>query len=93
MLRISPMNCEDGSVRLKLEGRLVGPWVELLRETCQDHQSKLGSPLFLELSAVGFACGEGLNLLHSLQQEGIRCISWPPFLKELSQNVSFAQGG
>ena len=85
MLRINRMDCEDGSVRLKLEGRLVGEWVELLREMCQHHRQEMDTPLVLELSAVGFASRDGLRLLRHLQQEGVCCTAWAPYLRALSQ--------
>jgi len=85
MLRISRMDCEDGSVYLKLEGRLIGEWVELLRETCQRHQQEIGTPLILDLSAVGFANWEGLRLLRHLEQEGVCCMAWSPYMRTLSQ--------
>ena len=91
MLRISRMECEDGSVRFKLEGRLVGEWVELLRQTCKAHQLEMGTPLILDLSDVGFADCEGRKLLIQLEQEGGRCISWSPYLRALSQSERMSQ--
>ena len=88
MLRITAIPGNNGKTCLKLEGRLVEPWVELLRQTCQAHRGELDLPLTLDLSAVGFASREGLRLLHHLQREGVSCASWPPFLKELSRQES-----
>ena len=86
MLRITPISSADEAIVLKLEGRLVEPWVGLLRETCQTHQREQRASLVLDLSAVGFASREGLDLLDGLQKEGIQCVSWSPLLKELSQH-------
>lgn len=91
MLRISRMECQDGSARFKLEGRLVGEWVELLRQMCQAHQLEMGTPLILDLSDVGFADRQGRELLTQLEQEGDRCISWSPYLKALSQSEKMSQ--
>lgn len=88
MLRITSMGCEDGSIRLKLEGRLIYQWVDLLRQTCRSHQCQTDNPLILDLSAVAFASRDGIQLLRRLQQEGINCIFWSPFLKELSREIS-----
>ena len=87
MLRITPISSADEAVVLKLEGRLIEPWVELLRETCQTHQQERKASLVLDLSAVDFASKEGLDLLGGLQKKGIRCVSWSPLLKELSTSV------
>jgi hypothetical protein len=77
------MDCQDGTVRLKLEGRLVSAWVDLLnaacREVLEDH-----SILIVDLSSVSFASPEGFALLRRLEKEGARCIQWPHFLRELT---------
>ncbi len=36
MLKISQGRIVNGIVTLKVEGRLVGPWVGELREACED---------------------------------------------------------
>ncbi len=76
------------SVILKLEGRLVDQRIELLRESCEIHQRKTGRPPTLDLSAVGFASEEGIELLRHIQEEGVRCVGLSPFLKELVQSQS-----
>jgi len=86
MLRINRMECEDGSVRFKLEGRLVGEWVQLLGQTCRIHRMERGTPLILDLSAVGFADREGRELLTCLEKQGVSCIAWSPYLKALWQS-------
>ena len=87
MLRISEMADREGAV-LRLEGRVVDQWVGLLRETCEHLQRKTGTPLVLDLAAVEFASKEGVDLLRRLQDQGARCVSWSPFLKELVRDDS-----
>jgi hypothetical protein len=52
--------------RVKLEGRLVGPWVDELRRVTRP----LGSRLDLDLSALTFADPEGAALIRQLRQAG-----------------------
>lgn len=87
MLRITRISREEEGFVLKLEGRLVDQWVELLRESWQVCQRKMGRPLILDLLAVEFADREGIELLIRLQEEGVRCVSWSPFLKELVESA------
>ena len=82
MLRITKIEGKGGCLTLKLEGRLVEQWVELLREMCEAHGSK---DLKLDLSGVGFVSRDGADLLRSLREGGIPCISCSPFLKELAE--------
>jgi anti-anti-sigma regulatory factor len=84
------MACQDGTIRLKLEGRLVGLWVDLLREHCQNHQNQSDLPLLLDLSEVRFASREGLDLLCTLENQRIRCTRRSPLLKALAQQMERA---
>ncbi len=82
MLRISHLEREDGSNLLKLEGRLVGPWVDLLR----DHSAELaanGVAVALDLCQVSFASREGLELLDRLKANGVDCVAVSPILREM----------
>ncbi len=83
MLRITQVNCDDGRVVLKLEGRLVDRWVDLLRETWEVLHREVNTPVILDMSEVGFASREGIKLLRYLEEQGVRCILCSPFLKEL----------
>ncbi len=82
MLRITNVECEEGSDLLKLEGRLVGPWVELLRDTCSQYENG-GTSLALDLGQVSFASKEGLELLDRLAANGVTCVSASPILREM----------
>jgi len=86
MLRINRMECEDGSIRLKLEGRLVGAWVALLEEACVACRRERHTPLILDLSDLGFADLEGWKLLACLEEQGVSCTAWSPYLKALWQS-------
>ena len=55
MLKITRLLRDDGRIVLKLEGRLAGPWVALLKETCETHQRESGLHLIVDLAEVRFA--------------------------------------
>ena len=69
MLRITRL--PDGRT-LKLEGKLVGPWVGELAALCSAFAP--GTQLRLELSAVGFVDADGLRLLSELQSRGVEMV-------------------
>ena len=83
MLRITRTSRDDGRVVLKLEGRLVGPWVELLDDMCQAYrrEPEKDAPIILDGAAVGFASEEGLDLLRDLHKQGSRSRPVRPFYK------------
>ena len=86
MLRITKMEDMPQRTILKLEGRLIEPWVDLLAQTCGQCQHQRGTSLVVDLGNVTFASRNGLELLHRLQNEGVDCIAWSPLLKTLAQN-------
>lgn len=81
MLKISQGKNEKRSITLQLEGRVVGPWVEELRQISElllADQSRLT----LDLAEVSFADEDGLMLLTSLGRRGVRLLRPMPFVAE-----------
>lgn len=68
MLRITTSS-ENGTVWIKLEGKLVGPWVEACRLE-RARLSRTGAPLRVDLSAVGFVDPAGEVFLRELADAG-----------------------
>ena len=76
MLRISFITA--GKVVLKLEGRLVGPWVEELRNTVW-RTDGWREPLEIDVADLTFADDEGENVLRWLHRLGARFHGRGPF--------------
>ena len=75
MLRISIIDESEGSVRLSLEGWLVGPWVDELRKQSEQTLSERKT-LTLDLAKVWFVDPRGTTLLRELatrQGEHVNC--------------------
>ena len=83
MLRITCTDSDDGRVVLRLEGRLVGPWVDLLREECEAIHDQSGGPLIIEATHVHFADRHGLDLLRVLHHQGVARLTGSSFLQHL----------
>lgn len=81
MLRISRIESSSGNVTLRLEGRLIGPWVDELRRCCATISND-GHQLALDLTEVLFADYKGLALLRTLRESNIRLAGCSPFLRE-----------
>ena len=67
---------------VRIEGHLVDQWVTLLRDAIEAYR-KNERRIVLDLSGVIFASTEGVQLLRSLEAQGIHCVNWPPFLENL----------
>ena len=81
MLKISRINAAPPSDVLRLEGRIIGPWVAELRQTCEQVLSD-GRPLTLQLADVEFMDGAGVALLAALRSRGVSITDLPPFIAE-----------
>ncbi|HSB42499.1 MAG TPA: STAS domain-containing protein [Methylomirabilota bacterium] len=82
MLKIDAAGPSDGRITIRLEGRMLGPWVEELRRTCEAHLGE-GRALTLDFSGVSFVDREGVALLRTLRQRQARLANCSAFLKEL----------
>ena len=82
MLRITRKDTGDGAA-LKLEGRLVGPWVDLLKEECEAVFNEIDGPITLEATQVGYASEAGLRLLRDLHDRRVARLTCSSFLHHL----------
>jgi len=81
-LKITVVESSSGVVRLRVEGRLTGPWVEELRLTCNLQALSDGVRLILSLSDVSFADAAGIELLRELRTRSVTLLSPSPFVAE-----------
>lgn len=81
MLRIMEEKAANNATTLRLDGRIVGQWVELLRTSCEQFFQR-NSRIVLDLTGVSFADFEGVRLLQQLEQRQVALINCSPFLQE-----------
>ena len=79
MLKITTIALSDQEVSLHLDGRVAGPWIELLRESAES-ELKAGLRLTLDLKNICFIDGEGLALIKNLMGRGARQVNAPLFV-------------
>jgi hypothetical protein len=81
MLKISQAGPLNQSVTLKLEGRVVGPWVEELRRICEP---LLIEPreLNLDLADVSYVDAEGVAMLTGFKSRGVKLDNCSAFLEQ-----------
>ncbi len=66
---------------LRLEGELLGPWVEEVRQVGAQHRIKAQ----LDLARLEFADAAGVRLLRELCQDHWHVVACSPFVTELLQ--------
>jgi hypothetical protein len=81
VLRVFDDEIDDGSHVLRLEGRVVGPWVDELRRSTALHAGRPGD-LVLDLARVSFLDAGGVSLIRDLAGRGVRVVNSSPFVAE-----------
>lgn len=72
MLRITIHN-DAAAIRLIVEGKLTGPWVEELKKCWESVlRAEPGPPLQVELSAMTLVDAEGKALLTEMHRQGVK---------------------
>ena len=81
MLRLSLLETPDKAVTLRLEGQVSGPWVEELRQWCEQLLAT-GSGLRLDLTDVSFIDLAGVALCRSLRERQVALLRCSPLVVE-----------
>ena len=81
MLKITRVASLNQEVTLRLDGRVTGPWVELLR-TSAESVVKVGKRLTLDLENICYVDCEGVGLIKNLISRGTSVKNVPLFVAE-----------
>lgn len=81
MLLIARDESRSDEPVVRLEGELVGPWVDELRTLCERHLDA-SAALTLDLAEVRFIDRRGVALLRRLQARGVRLTRYTGFAAE-----------
>lgn len=85
MLKITQVASSNREIILQLDGRLTGQWIQLLRDTAQSLLQE-ATQLTLDLENLCFIDCEGVVLIKSLMNRGVRQINAPLFVAEQIRN-------
>ena len=81
MLKISQTGTPNHSVTLKLEGRVVGPWVGELRRICEPLLAEERA-LRLDMAEVSYVDAEGVAALNDFKSRGVKLKNCSPFVEQ-----------
>jgi hypothetical protein len=81
MLRIVLMETAGETATLRLEGRVIGPWVDEVRRSCDSILTR-GGRLVLDFSDVWFIDRDGVLLFRDLRTRRVVFRNCPPFVAE-----------
>ncbi len=82
MLRLNRIAGTHPTQTIKLEGKLLGPWVDEVRQACAAGTDPSGR-ISLDLSALTFVDAAGEGLLLDLIARGIEVVACTSYVAEL----------
>jgi hypothetical protein len=82
VLKITEIARNDSGRTFKLEGKLLGPWVDEVRNVCMQPLDRL-EQVGLDLAAVTFVNAAGAELLRELIRQGIIITRCSAFVAEM----------
>jgi ABC-type transporter Mla MlaB component len=91
MLKITRAVLSKHETTLRLDGRVAGQWVGLLRESAESELTE-GLKLTIDLKNISFIDCEGIALLISLIGRGADPINAPLFVTEQIKKCKDGQG-
>ena len=81
MLKITTAVLSKHEITLRLDGRVTGQWVALLRDSAESAFTE-GMKLTIDLKNVSFIDCEGIALLKRLIERGANPVNAPLFVSE-----------
>jgi len=91
MLKITPAILSEQESALRLDGRVAGQWVALLRESAESVLAD-GLRLTIDLQNISYIDCEGIVLLKSLIERGADAVNAPLFVNEQIKKCKDGQG-
>jgi hypothetical protein len=91
MLRISKRSDDEGRTVLRLDGEVVGPWVDELERICAEATSpdySRAPRLILDLSGVLFLDAKAIALLRGLLMGHVVVTNYSVFIGEQLKEIS-----
>jgi hypothetical protein len=82
MLRITVTESTDSAAIVKLEGKLLEPWIPELQEACRAAR-RADSPATLDVAALSYVDSPGTIALRDLVRRGIVLTGCSPLIIEL----------
>ena len=87
MLRISIHTNLDGSIRLGVEGWLVGPWVDELRQQSERALAE-SQQVTLDLEKLLFVDSHGAGLLRQLAERQVVHLNCSTFIRQQLKEIT-----
>jgi hypothetical protein len=82
VLKITEVSRSEAAITLRLEGKVLAPWVDELRRLCTE-VPRPSKQIHLDLDAVTFLDESGAELMRELIRQGITIARCSEFIAQL----------
>jgi anti-anti-sigma regulatory factor len=87
MLRITPLVAREKAI-LRLEGKLRGPWVDVLAKVWRGVWHRTGlKRIRVDLRALSFVDERGKDVLMAMRQDGAEFVATDPLISALLEEI------
>ncbi len=87
MFRITEILQDDGTVSLKMDGRVVGASVSELERSCLHWRREKNKLVVLDFGGVSFIDRNAVRMLEVIKDERVKIINCSPFIRSLLRDV------
>lgn len=87
MLRITKVAEDPGSVILKVEGRVVSDWVQVLEQECLRSLGR-NQEVVLDFTDVVFVDGQGISMLKRIKSRAVQIVNTSGLLEDLLREAA-----
>ena len=87
MIRITEILQEDGTVSLKLDGRVVGASASEVEKLCLHWRREKNKTVVLDFRGVSFIDRDSVKMLESIKDERVKIINCSPFIRSLLRDL------
>ena len=87
MFKITEMFEDEKTIILKVDGKLVGAGISLLKEECMKYKDNRQKTILLDLSGVSYTDTNGVKMLESIKDENLQIINCPMFIEALLKDL------
>lgn len=91
MLKITRAVLSKHDTTLRLDGRIAGQWVALLKDSAESVLEE-GAKLTIDLKNISFIDCEGIALLKSLIKRGVDAVNAPLFVADQIRKCKDGEG-
>lgn len=87
MFRSTEVSEDDHSATLRLDGKLIEPWVSELERLCLHYKNGKNKTVVLDFAGVTFIDDKGVKMLERIKDDKIKIINCSIFIQHVLRKI------